>query len=32
MDWVLVLGTAVQTPGGVQVTDALVGKPITGSA
>jgi N-acyl-D-aspartate/D-glutamate deacylase len=32
MDWVLVLGTAVQTPGGVQVTDALVGTPITGTA
>jgi N-acyl-D-aspartate/D-glutamate deacylase len=32
MDWVLVLGTPVQTPGGVQVTDALVGQPITGTA
>ena len=32
IDWVLVLGTPVQTPGGVQVTDALVGMPITGAA
>ena len=32
MDWVLVLGTPVQTPGHVQVTDALVGRPITGIA
>jgi dihydroorotase len=32
IDWVLVLGTPVQTPGGVQVTDALVGRPITGTA
>ena len=32
MDWVLVLGTPVQTPGGVQATDALVGRPITGVA
>lgn len=32
MDWVLVLGTAVQMPGGQQVTDALVGRPITRTA
>jgi N-acyl-D-aspartate/D-glutamate deacylase len=32
IDWVLVLGTPVQTPGGVQVTDALVGRPINSTA
>jgi hypothetical protein len=32
IEWVLVLGQVVQSPGGNQRTDALLGRPITGTA